>query len=145
MEYVSTRGEYVLQEDSTKEYKRTTACAAVHVCVPLGVYSGLYYLKHQGEQTCLSHLYLWDLHFRCVLSSWCSDERLMALVVLFLTELLSAQVAINPASSSQSNFQHLLRSGSCMADLAGVLLWNWEWCICSAPPFFWQFSTESPS
>lgn len=77
---------------------------------------------------------------KCALSSLCSDEKLMALVVVFLTELLSAQVAINPASSSQSNFQHLLQSRSCMADLAGLLLWSGEWCICSAPPFsFWQF------
>ena len=40
-------------------------------------------------------------HDKCVLSS---DEILMALVAVFLTELLSAQVAVIPVSSSQSNF-----------------------------------------
>lgn len=57
---------------------------------------------------------------------------LMASVAVFLTKLLSTQVAINPMSSSWSNFQCLLWSGSCMADQAGVLLWNWEWCVCLA-------------
>lgn len=71
---------------------------------------------------------------------------LMALVAVFLTELLSPQVAITLASSSQSNFQCLLWSGSCMADLAGALHRNSEWCICSAAPFFlWHFSTDFSS
>lgn len=40
-------------------------------------------------------------HNKCVLSS---DKILMALVAVFQTELLSAQVAVIPASASQSNF-----------------------------------------
>lgn len=39
-----------------------------------------------------------------VLSSQCSDEKLMALVAVFLTEVLSAQVVITRVSSGQSDF-----------------------------------------
>lgn len=42
---------------------------------------------------------------KCVLSS---DEILMALVAVFQTELLSAQVAVIPASGSQSNFSAMV-------------------------------------
>lgn len=62
----------------------------------------------------------------------------------FLTELLSAQVAIALANSSQSYVQCLLGSWSCLAHLADALGWNSDWCICSAAPFFWHVSAESP-
>lgn len=78
----------------------------------------------------------------CMLSSWCCDEMPMALVALFVTELLSAWLAITPASGSRSNFQCLLWSGSCVADLAGILLWHWDWCIYWARCFFGYFSAD---
>lgn len=48
---------------------------------------------------------------KCVLSSWCSGEMLMASVAQFVTELLSVLRAITSVSGSRINVQSRLRSG----------------------------------